>query len=88
MAVEHNSKAKKTAQAYGQAGPYIGLGIQFALSILLCLYAGWWLDQKISTTPIFIICGTFLGAGMGFYSLYRTLLREEKKRKEKEEGAA
>ncbi len=87
MAVERNSKAKNIAQTYGQAGPYIGLGIQFTLVTILFLYGGWWLDQKIATTPVFTICGAFLGAGLGFYSLYRTLLEEERKRKDEKEVA-
>ena len=52
---------------------YAGLGIQLAASILLGLYAGQWLDTRLGTAPLMLILGVFLGAGAGFYNLYRVL---------------
>ncbi|MBV6520688.1 MAG: hypothetical protein MNPFHGCM_00806 [Gemmatimonadaceae bacterium] len=56
------------------AGTYVGLGLQFALSILLFLYLGQWIDRKLGTAPLFLILGVFVGAGAAFYSMYRTLM--------------
>jgi ATP synthase protein I len=56
-----------------------GLGIQFAASILLFLYAGKWLDGRLGTAPLFLIVGVFLGAGASFYSMYRKLMRPPKR---------
>ena len=53
---------------------YAGLGLQLAASIGLFLWAGWWLDGKLGTTPLLTIVGAFAGAGAGFYSLYRQLV--------------
>ncbi len=49
---------------------YSHLGIQFALVILLGIWAGAQLDKRFSTTW-FTLVGTFVGAGIGFYFLYR-----------------
>jgi F0F1-type ATP synthase assembly protein I len=55
-----------------------GIGFQFAAAILLFLYAGKWLDGKLGTAPLFLILGVFVGAGAGFYSMYRKLIRPPK----------
>ena len=68
------------------AAKYGGLGLQFALSIILFLYAGRWLDRKLDSEPWFLILGVFTGAGAAFYSMYRTLMADQ--RREDEERAA
>ncbi len=57
-------------------GAFAGLGIQFVLAILLFLFVGKWLDQKLGTSPWLLIVGTFLGASAGFYSMYRRLMSQ------------
>jgi ATP synthase protein I len=86
MNTEKDSKTKKFAHNYAQAGPYLTAGTQFAASIILCLLGGWWLDGKLATTPLFLVLGTFLGAVAGFYNLYKTLTAGEKKKADKEKG--
>ena len=56
------------------ASEFAGVGIQFALAILVFLYLGQWLDRKLGTAPWLLIIGVFLGAGLGFYSMYRKLM--------------
>ena len=73
----------------GGAGKYAGLGLQFALSILLFLYLGRWVDKKLGLDGPFLIIGVFVGAGAAFYSMYRMLMadqrRDEAEQKEKKE---
>ncbi len=85
MDFKRPNKARQITQSYSQAGPYASLGIQFTLTILLCLFGGRWLDAKLASTPLFLLVGTLLGAGLGFYKLYRTLIDlNEKERALKE----
>jgi hypothetical protein len=61
-------------------GPLAGLGITMGLSIALFALGGKWLDGRLGTTPLFVLLGTFLGFGGGFYSMYARLVvrrREE-----------
>src|SRR5258708_39916741 len=53
---------------------FAGLGLQFAVSILVFLYIGQWLDRKLGTAPWLLIVGVFLGAELSFYSMYRKLM--------------
>lgn len=51
-----------------------GAGLQFALAVVLFVFAGQWLDRKLGTTPLMVLLGLFVGAGGAFYSLYRRLM--------------
>ena len=70
----------------GSLARYAGIGIQFAVAIVLFLYAGQWLDRKFGTSPIFLILGVFLGAGAAFYNMYRKLMEDQNTRKAKKKG--
>ena len=77
-----NRKESLQSQLWASAGQYTGHGLTWALSTLLFLLGGWWLDGKVGTTPLFTILGAFVGAGAGFYSLYSHLTEEPRKRDE------
>ena len=63
----------------------MGHGLTWALSVLLFLLAGWWLDGKAGTTPLFMILGAFVGAGAGFYSIYHHIVEESRVRDDENE---
>ena len=75
---EGGPKAGPTGGQGPDSGPsaseFAGVGIQFALAILVFLYLGQWLDRKLGTAPWLLIVGVFTGAGLGFYSMYRKLM--------------
>ena len=92
-AEEEKDIAKKRdallAQARGEKGlgftgegadpRLMGLGLQFVIAILLCLYAGMWLDTKLHTGPWLMLIGALIGASAGFYSMYSVMMSENKK---------
>jgi F0F1-type ATP synthase assembly protein I len=86
------SQAPKADKKEGgtSAGQFAGLGLQFAISINACLYAGQWLDSKLGTAPWLLIIGVFSGAGLSFYSMYVKLMtaqaREEAAKKARRDG--
>lgn len=57
----------------------MGLGLQFVIAILLCLYIGMWLDAKLKTGPWLMLIGALIGASAGFYSMFRVLMSEDKR---------
>jgi F0F1-type ATP synthase assembly protein I len=63
----------------GAAGKYAGLGLQFALSIVLFLYVGQWVDKKLGLDGPFLLIGVFVGAGAAFYSMYRLLMADQRR---------
>src|SRR5689334_21465923 len=52
---------------------FAGVGLQFAVSILVFVFVGQWLDRKLGTAPWMLMLGVFLGAGASFYGMYRKL---------------
>ena len=50
---------------------FAGIGIQFALSVVLFAFAGVWLDRKLGTSPLFVLVLVLGGAGLGFWSMIR-----------------
>ena len=62
------------------SGQYMGLGMTWALAVLLFLGVGAWLDSKLGTSPLLLIVGAFVGGGAGFYSLYYHIVIEPRER--------
>lgn len=52
------------------------LGIELALTTVLGLLGGRWLDSKLSTAPWLTLVGLILGVIAGFRSLYRTARKQ------------
>lgn len=53
---------------------FSGHGLTLALSTGLFLMAGWWVDGKLGTRPLFALAGALLGAAAGLYSMVQHLL--------------
>src|SRR5665647_675459 len=78
------SPLNKGSFVSGPAAQFMGLGLQFVLSLLLFLYLGQWVDGKLGTSPWFMILGVFTGATAAFYSMYRKLKAEERREEEQD----
>ena len=71
---------KGVGSSKGGADPRLmGLGLQFVIAILLCLYGGMWLDARLHTAPWLMLIGALLGASAGFYSMFRVLMSDDKR---------
>lgn len=83
----HPSDPRRTQAS--QAGEYLGGGLQFAGAIVLFLFVGRWLDERLGTEPWLLLLGVLVGAVAGFYSLYRQLViapREREQARRDREG--
>ena len=68
-------------------GKYGTIGMDFAVSVVLGLLAGRWLDGKYHTSPWFALGGMALGVAVGFNILYKTVkqLQQESQRERERE---
>ena len=55
-----------------------GAGFQFTVAVLLGAFSGIWLDEKLGTSPWMVIVLVFVGAALGFYLLYRNLMKSQR----------
>ena len=56
-----------------ELGRYAGLGLTFAVTVLLSGALGWWLDRRLSTGPWILVTALFLGSVLAFYFLLRSV---------------
>ena len=66
MTDEDQSQDRKSlhgdvSKAYRSLGKYMGLGVQIAASIAFFMFIGYWVDEQINTSPIFLIVGFIMG---------------------------
>ena len=52
---------------------FAGIGVQFAVTILVFVFLGVWLDRRLGTSPWLLLIFVFVGAAGGFYSMYRRI---------------
>jgi F0F1-type ATP synthase assembly protein I len=57
--------------ALAAVGPFLGLGLTFAMAVAFFFYLGWQVDRRVGSTPLFAILGAFVGAAGGFYYIVR-----------------
>lgn len=77
---DKESPTRKAVRTYAQASEYLGLGFQFAATILFFLFVGHWLDGRFGTDPVLLVVGVFGGAAVGFIALYRDLVHHTGRR--------
>ena len=58
---------------------FAGVGVQYALTILILTLAGIWLDNKFETSPLFLVIFLLLAFVGATWSLIHQVLREDKK---------
>ncbi len=58
---------------------FAGAGLQFALTLVVFMFLGIWLDKRLGSSPWFVLICVFVGAAAGFYSIYRKLMGSAKR---------
>lgn len=69
-----DGESRAWARALREMGPYLGIGVTLAVTVLLGVGVGHWLDGRLGTTPAFVLAGAVVGilvAGYHFYRLVR-----------------
>jgi ATP synthase protein I len=63
----------------GRGGAYAILfteiGVSLLVTTLIGVLAGYWLDQRLGTVPVFVLVGFIAGAGLGTLMIYRLVSR-------------
>lgn len=52
-----------------------GMGLQFAATLCVFAFAGYWLDRWLGTLPLFLIVGVFVGFFGGTLSMVKRVAR-------------
>ena len=63
---------------YSDIGNYLGLGLQLAVTVVVMVFLGIWLDGKFNSNPWMTILCSFLGIFSAIYSFIKTVLKSGK----------
>ncbi|MDQ6689689.1 MAG: AtpZ/AtpI family protein [Gemmatimonadota bacterium] len=78
--MEDEKGPRQTPSSGGLSGAdFAGVGIQFAAAIVIFLFAGQWIDNKVGTNGLFTIGGVFIGGGAAFYNMYRRITAAQRR---------
>ena len=80
-------KPSGVGEGYRRAGPYMGLGIQFAVSVILCFVLGRWIDGKLDSDPYAALIGFLLGTTAAITNLIRTVNRLQEQAERRDEAS-
>ena len=69
---------KNISKVYREIGPYIGLGMQLAVTVTLMVFLGIWLDKEFDLSPVLTIVFSFLGVFAGMYNFIKSVIKSGK----------
>ena len=66
------------SRALRDAGPYLGLGLSLAVTLLISLGVGYWIDSRFGTRPAFLLAGAVFGLIAVGYQLYKMAVAQKR----------
>ena len=78
MSEKKPENSRDWTRALREAAPYLGMGTALAVTVLLGLGAGYWIDGKLGTRPIFFLIGGTLGIGAAGYHFFKTVMGQKR----------
>jgi F0F1-type ATP synthase assembly protein I len=74
-----DEKRSRPSPSQGLSGAnFAGMGLQFAVAIIVFLFAGQWLDNRLGFNGLFTVLGVFVGAAAAFYNMYHKITAAQK----------
>jgi ATP synthase protein I len=71
-------KLKNVNKIYQEVGPYLGLGMQLAITVTVMVFLGIWLDEKFNLSPILTVVFAMLGVFAGMYNFIKSVINSGK----------
>jgi ATP synthase protein I len=73
-----NGEKKSSGNYLKDYAPYLGLGIQLAITVAALALLGVWLDKKFVSSPWLTIICSFLGVFAGLYNFIKAVIKSGK----------
>ena len=72
------NKFKNATDYYKEISPYLGLGFQLAITVVVLVLLGIWLDDKFNTNPYLTIIFSCFGVFAALYNFIKSVLKSDK----------
>jgi F0F1-type ATP synthase assembly protein I len=69
-----NSEQEKK-EIYKSIAPFLNIGLQMALTIVVFVLLGWWLDGKFDKSPLFTLIFSLVGIFAAFYNFFKVVTK-------------
>lgn len=79
-------RKKKRSQLFREVGKYAALGLEMAISVVIGLVIGAFLDKRLKTGPWLTLLFLMLGFAAGLRSLIRAALKSQREMNNEEES--
>ncbi|KAA5534772.1 AtpZ/AtpI family protein [Taibaiella lutea] len=70
-------QTQKNANKYGNAMKYAAVGTQMMVLLGLGVFGGMKLDEKLNTSPLFLVVFPVVALFVSLYQLYRQLVKKQ-----------
>ncbi len=77
--MEDEKRPQPSSKKSLSGADFAGVGMQFAVAIIVFVFAGQWLDKRLGTNGLFTIAGVFVGGGAAFYNMYRKITAAQRR---------
>ena len=76
--MEDGKRSQQSPKKGLSGADFAGVGMQFAMAIIIFLFAGQWLDKRLGSNGLLTIASVFVGASAAFYNMYRKISAAQK----------
>jgi len=76
--MEDGKRSQQSPKKGLSGADFAGVGMQFAMAIIIFLFAGQWLDKRLGSNGLLTIASVFVGASAAFYNMYRKINAAQK----------
>lgn len=70
--------SKNSGNVLKDYAPYIGLGLQLAITVVIMVFLGVWLDSVFNTKPLLTVIFSFLGVFAALYNFIKSVIKSGK----------
>jgi F0F1-type ATP synthase assembly protein I len=75
---EKKNNSENPNRLLKEYAPYLGLGLQLAITVVVMVFLGIWFDEKFNTEPFLTIACSFLGVFAALYNFIRAVTKSDK----------
>ncbi|HOK13399.1 MAG TPA: AtpZ/AtpI family protein [Candidatus Kapabacteria bacterium] len=77
MASKNKTKVREALfSSIREMAPFMNLGMQMAIPVVLFTLLGWWIDSKNNTSPLFILLFAAIGVFAAFYYFFKAIKKK------------